>query len=366
MKVLYLAHFCDGAGWAIAAENYVRALQSVGVDVVARPIVIHGVRKPSEDIEKLFFKEIRGCTHVIQHTLPTHWDFSEKVKNIGLFVTETDNINYTHWENKLKCMDQVCVPNTEMQHNINVGTKLVPHACDISVYNKKWPTVNIPQLKDKLVFYFVGENIRRKRINAILTAYNSAFDVNDNVVLVIKTGRSGQSPQDTANDINQSNNTVKKSLRLYAKRDLYPELVIIPSQITNEELYGLHQSSDCFVNATFGDAWNQPCFDALGFGNTIISPLIGGMKDYLFGAIKCYPVMYNMDICFGADPFLPDLHTGRELWASVNINHLSEQMKAVYKDYLGGNVQKIEQHRKLAEKYSYENIGKLMVYYLEN
>lgn len=363
MKVLYLGHLVDGAGWAIAAENYIRSLLSVGVDVVARPIVIHGTRKPSEDIEKLFYKPIVGCSTVIQHALPFHYDYSPKVKNIGLFVTETDNITYTHWENKIKCMDSIFVPNTEMQNNLKpIKTELVPHATNTLIYKKEWRKLEIPQAKDKFIFYFIGENIRRKRINAILTAYNSAFDANDNVVLIIKTSRAGQNPQDTANDINQSNNTIKKSLRLYSRRDLYPEIVIIPTVIPDEAIYGLHQMSNCFVNAAFGDAWNQPCFDAFGFGNTIISPFIGGMRDYLSDGNDVHSVKYNMDVCFGADAFLPDLHTGRELWASVNILDLADKMKIVYKNW---NKNKNERNKVLAESYSYENIGTTMLSFLE-
>jgi hypothetical protein len=360
MKVLYLGYFTEGAGWATASENYVRALQAAGVEVVARPIVIHGRRKPSDDILKLFDKPVGGSTHVIQHTFPSQWDYSSKMKNVGLFVTETDNITYTHWENKIKCMDQVWVPNADSALQIKGVTHVVHHAADVSVYDKEWVKPQIPMIEDRLVFYFIGENIRRKRINGILSAYNAAFDINDRVVLIIKTGREGQPPEQTADEINQSNIAVKKGLRLYANRDLYPEIIIIPNNLPIEQLYGLHQTADCFVNATFGDAWNQPCFDALGFGNTIISPIIGGMKEYLFGAIKKYPVNYSMETCFGADPFLPDLHTGRERWYSVQISDLTEMMKVVYANYLREGKSKVEQHKNRAKQFSYEVVGDWM------
>jgi hypothetical protein len=363
MKVAYFGHFTEGRGWATAAENYVRSLVSVGVDVVCRPIIIGGHRQPSPDIIKLCNKSIAGTTHTIQHTMPNFWDHSSKTKNVGLFVTETDNITYTHWENKLKIMDQVWVPNTQMQVEINIPTRLIPHATDISVYAKEYQRPHLPQFQYKYAFYFVGENIKRKRINALLTAYYSEFDCNDDVVMIIKTGKDGQSADDTARDIRQTSDTIKTGLRMYGKRDLYPELVIIPEHMPADELYGLHQYADCFVNASFGDAWNQPCFDALGFGNTIISPLIGGMADYLFGAIKYYPVKCNKEVCFGADPFLPDLHTARENWYAVNIRDLARQMRNAFQsDFLKN---KVPQHKEFAKRYSYENVGKIMLECLE-
>lgn len=363
MKVAYLAHFTEGRGWANASENYVRSLVSVGVDVVCRPVVINQTRMPSKDIFDLCHKPLAGCTHVIQHTIPHHWDFSSKVKNIGLFVTETDNITYTHWENKIKCMDQVWVPNVQMQQELlPIETKLVPHATDISIYDREYRTPYLPEFQDKFVFYFIGENIKRKRLNAILTAYYTAFDMNDDVVLVIKTGRDGQPIEETSKEIQQLSGSIKNSLRLYAKRDLYPEMVLVPGNLSIDELYGLHQYGNCFVNATFGDAWNQPCFDALGFGNTIISPLIGGMKDYLNGCLDVHGVEVTKEIVFGADAFLPDLHTARECWYACNINDLVNKMRSVYDNDVRS---KNEQHKNMAKRYSYENIGTAMLSLLE-
>jgi glycosyltransferase involved in cell wall biosynthesis len=363
MKVLYLAHFTEGRGWANASENYVRSLKAVGVDVVCRPVLINGSRMPSQDIVELCNKPVAGTTHVIQHTMPNFWDYSSKVKNIGLFVTETDSIKYTHWENKIKCMDQVWVPNVEMHLDLKpVHARVVPHAADMSVYNKEYKQPNLPQFKNRFVFYFVGENIKRKRINAILTAYYTAFDCNDDVVLIIKTGRDGQASQETVDDIIKTSNQIKGGMRLYRNRDLFPELVVIPENIPFDELCGLHQFGHCFVNGTFGDAWNQPCFDAFAFGNTIISPLHGGMKQYLNGAMSVFPVDFTKEICFGADPFLPDLHTARENWYTINIRNFADQMKRVYDLE---KTQKVAQHKELAKRYSYENIGELMLQMLE-
>ena len=43
MKVLYLGYYRDGTGWAKAAQNYILALQSAGVDVVPRYVKLNDV-----------------------------------------------------------------------------------------------------------------------------------------------------------------------------------------------------------------------------------------------------------------------------------------------------------------------------------
>ena len=46
MKVLYIGHYRDVSGWARAASDYILAMDSVGIDVVCRPIKLNASVAP--------------------------------------------------------------------------------------------------------------------------------------------------------------------------------------------------------------------------------------------------------------------------------------------------------------------------------
>ena len=45
MKVLYISNYKDGTGWGNAATDYILAMDSVGIDVVAGPLASMGERE---------------------------------------------------------------------------------------------------------------------------------------------------------------------------------------------------------------------------------------------------------------------------------------------------------------------------------
>ena len=138
MKVLYVGHYREGTGWSQAAIDYILALDAVGVDVVCRPIKLNN-NQPElpERILQLENKPSAASTHCIQHVLPHHMEWNGSFeKNIGLFVTETQSINWSPWPARLKLMDEIWVPNVEMvdictRSGIKSPITVVPHA-----YNK--------------------------------------------------------------------------------------------------------------------------------------------------------------------------------------------------------------------------------------
>ena len=58
-------------------------------------------------------------------------------------------------------------------------------------------------------------------------------------------------------------------------------LLIISEDVDSEKIYALHQSSDCLVNPSRGEAWSTPSFEAMAFGNTPICSDFGGPRDFI-------------------------------------------------------------------------------------
>lgn len=360
-KILYIGHYREGTGWSRAAIDYILALDAAGVDVVCRPVKLND-KQPElpQRILELEQKSSKNSTHCIQHVLPHYMDYNGKMHNIGLFVTETDSIAWTGWPSRLKTMDEIWVPNSEMlemcNKEVGVNTRVVPHACDVSKYDKEYPSFDLSIMEDRHLFYFVGEFNRRKRISALIQAYNLAFDRNDNVGLVIKVNKPGMSDEELFHQMSETDRIVKEKLRLYPNDSYYPPVYFITSRLTDDQMGGLHQRCNTFVTLSFGEAWCIPAFDALGYGNNVISSNCGGMRDFLSGAKGCYRVKGTWEPVFGADMILGDLNTGRENWFSVDTNCAIDCMRNSYLD----KPDLSRPNKDIVNKYSYKNIGDYM------
>ncbi len=370
MKILYIGHYREGTGWSQAAIDYILALDTAGVDVVCRPVKLndHQPNLP-ERILELEQKSSKNSTHCIQHVLPHYMDYNGKLKNIALFVTETDSIFWTGWPARLKVMDEIWVPNNEMVKVCKesvpyVPVRVVPHACDITKYGKDYSAFDLSIMEDRHLFYFIGEFSRRKRVSAILQAYYLAFDRNENVGLVLKVNKPGQTAEETFSKLVETDKLVKENLRLYLDDKCYPPVYFITSYMAEDQLYALHKKCNTFVTLTYGDAWCIPAFDALGFGNSVISSNCGGMADFVASYDNSL-VKGTWQPVFGADVVLADLNTGRENWFMADINEVVDAMRYQYSSagmYMCGfqSGLRMDALEKLFETYSYEAVGNKM------
>ena len=366
MKVLYLGCYKDGTGWANAAINYILSLDSVGVEVVPRFVKLNdrSVEIPSK-IQKLETNSDKKCDVVIQHVLPHQIDYrGEFEKNISLYVAETDTCKNSAWPDRINLMDEAWVPNTHLATdfatNSNIATNhfVIPHSCNTSLYQKKYEPIQIPYLKDKFVFYYIGEITRRKNIGALLKAFHLEFGKNENVAMLIKGHIPGQSADETEAHLRDMSNKIKEGLKLYKQASSYHEEVFICDYLTDEQIFQIHSTCDCFVSASFGEAWGIPIFDAMAMGKTPICCNNGGPKDFLGngGGIltEC-----RKEPCFGVFDSFDDLYTGKENWYSIDINELRKNMRNIFEDSEKRSSLS-EEGINIAYNYSHIRVGKIM------
>jgi glycosyltransferase involved in cell wall biosynthesis len=259
MKVLYISHHKEASGWGQAARNYILAMDSVGIEVIPKAIRLNGslANLPSRLIE-LENRSPYNCTHCIQHILPNYMKYDNSFKrSIGLFVLETKNISHTTWVDHINLMDEVWVPCIDMSfiHGINKPINIVPHTFDLEPYNKVYQKLNIPQLNNRFVFYFIGEYNRRKHIGALLRAFHTEFEPEEGVELVLKVNKSGISDKDLATEMVGFCNKIKENMRIYSNIDRYKSEIIITTYISEEDMLRLHANCDCFVNPSYGESW---------------------------------------------------------------------------------------------------------------
>lgn len=391
IKLAYLSVFRDGTGYANASIHNMLAMEAGGIDVVARGISLsqsknHDLAKKIEHLER---KSTDGVDIVFQHILPHMFEYKAGLKNIGFFTCETTHFRRSNWGNCCNLMDEIWVPSIQnaqaaKESNVTVPIRIFPHACDVTRFNNKPNPLNIPILKNKCVFYTIGEMTRRKNIVAILRAFYNAFSLRDDVVLVIKTNAPGKSSEEATNTLQATIEDVKKALHTYVRHQYYPPTVCVTDFLSDQKLDQLHNACDIFVSASHGEAWGIPAHDAMGFGNPVILSNWGSFPELTYAQAKSYwngdrrtqhlsdrltfkhpgeidcgwLIHGQLTPCFGQTDSFPDLYTGDEFWFDPNIEHLIVCMKQAYTEWQNGELNKRGlAAMKRAAQFSYNKIG---------
>jgi len=334
MKTMYIGHWRDGSGYGQAAQDYLLSMREVGLDVCARPFRLNNnAWEVDARVEELEKTDSSDCSVIIQHTLPHHMRYNGNFKNVGLFASETSQFRGSTWPSRLKQMDELWVPNYQMtlalrDSGVDKPTKIIPHAVDTSWFRRSYEPIQIPEIRDTFVFYFIGELNVRKNLIALLKAFHTEFRRNEPVSLVLKVNKPNTTEEECTNQTLQICQNVKEGLKLKrAKRE-----IIISQRLTTEQMMQLHSTCNCLVAPSYGEACHIPSLYALGFGNTpIITDIYGGFE-HINGAngfvVKSEPTpVFAMN-----EGTFSDLYLGTENWDSISIPELKWCMRKVYED----------------------------------
>lgn len=385
MKICYLGVYKDGTGYANQAIHNMLAMEAGGIDVVARAICLSQTKnyELAKKVEHLEQKSTNNVDIVIQHILPHLFEYKKDVKNIGIFDWETTHFNRSNWSYCCNLMDEIWVPSIQnvqaaKDSNVTVPIKVLPCACDITRFDNPPKPLDIAPLKNKCVFYVIGEMTRRKNIIAIIRAFYSAFSLRDDVALVIKTNIPGKSPNESTDILKTTTEDIKKSLHTYVRQQYYPPIICITDFLPDQKLDQLHTACDVFVLTSHGEAWGIPAHDAMGFGNPVILSNWGAFPELTCaqaseywepktkkfrwpGEIDCgWLIKGQLTPCFGAVESFPDLYTGAELWFDPDIEQLITHMKRAYIEWQDGKLQiRGEAAKKRAAEFSYIKVGQI-------
>lgn len=370
MKVLYIGHYKENSGWAVAATEQILALHKAGIDVVCRNVTL---TQDKQNVHPLILeleqKDSGGCDICIQHVLPHHLVGGNAFKkNIAFLESESTSLKHTGWLEHLRLMGEIWVPNVDLKNSlvddgIDIPIQVVHHPCDISRYTKKYAEMGIPGAEDTFKFYYVGDLNGRKNLESIITCFHSEFDRSEPASLILKLKKFGHSPEQVKQVIDQIITKVKTELRMYPDLRLYKPDIVISEDVTDDNICSLHQYGDCFVCPTYGEAWSLPSFDAMAFGSYPICSNYGGPKEFVSedcGAL----VDGSYSVCKCPDAAFPNIFTGREYWFQPCEMQIRKAMRNAYERHqedplgtkrtwkLGGLAQ--------AKLFSYEDVGAYM------
>ncbi len=219
------------------------------------------------------------------------------------------------------------------ESGVSIPLNVVPHATNIERFMQSYePLDSLKPYRESgdFIFYFIGELVRRKNLQALLQAFHLEFDPSEPVQLVIKTSQAGASKEDLERKLHILTAEVKEGLKLHGgKADFYKKEAFFLDRLTDNGIMRLHSSCDCFVMPSYGEAWCIPAFDAMAMGRSPIVTACTGFLDYLSEAQGWLVPARQEPVCGATDTF-SDLFTGNELWWSIDVPSLRRAMREAF------------------------------------
>jgi len=371
MKVLYIGYYKEDSDWGKLTSNNILALDSAGVDVVCRSINLGVSRQISGKLAELEDKSTDDCDVCIQHVFPDNLVSSDKFKkNIAIFGNGFVELKHTTSMEKLELADEVWVPNVRsaeyLGSNLNKPCKYVPFSCQIDNYTKRYQNIDIPYAQNQFKFYSFIDPDDTRTLDTTLSCFHAEFDSSENVSLILLAT---SNPEGAREKIDNTSLAVKKALGLQKDPSMYVrDIIITEANLTESNLYEMHQYSDCFLSLSGGEPWSPHTLDAMAFGNTPIATSLGGVESFLKdngtligGGFECYktPVETRSGPSLGKDYRLIPCH--REIRLA---------MRNAYNGWLKNPIKYTNDNRakglEKAKEFSLQSVGKIMKEELDN
>lgn len=352
-KILYIGPVRDFSGYATAARGYIRALHQAGADLTVRPVRYDQADpgtayKPTPLESALLQKSLHGVDVVIQHLTPNEMRIAPGKTNIAVVAWETDRIPQ-YWVDKLNQFDGVitfCEASVEAFKNSGVKVPIykVPHTFDMSSYSldgvEPVASPSEPDLLSKrFVFYNISQFSAKKGIDILLRAYLTEFHgQKDDVMLLLKTYiNMGGNREQEREKLRLYVESVKQGMRLPA--DGYPPIMLVTKTLPEAMVKRLHKTGDCYVCSSRGEGWCIPAFDALAYGNKLVTTPWGGMGEFAMVQgnyleqipthphRNVYEVDYTMEPLVGQGHPDPELYTSKDKVAEPSVSSMMEAMR---------------------------------------
>jgi glycosyltransferase involved in cell wall biosynthesis len=343
MKVLYISPYLGFSGYSTAARGYVAALHKVGVDIILRNVKYdEGQEHQLEGWEReLFTRAPDDVDIIIQHLTPNEMAVCEgtgSAKYIGMLATETDSISSV-WAESLNRMDAIITFCNMSAEAIKKGgcTKpihVMPHTFNMERYQEVLEPIldisgEVPadDAEKPVVFYNISQISTKKGIDTLLRAYAGAFRDGENTLLILKGYFNQMTRTSEEEEIMKFVESVKDGMRLPAP----PPIVVISQILDDNKIARIHATGDVYVNASCGEGWGIPLFDAAAYGNGIVSTLWGGPAAFL-KEDGIYEVGHSIEPVYGMRHPIPYMFTSAEQWAEPSVNSMIKQMRMAYQD----------------------------------
>lgn len=319
-KTLWISPAKDMSGYAKASRNYLRALQNEP-NLVARSVRYDSGNKQSlsKELAELHCRDASNAEIIIQMLTPNEMRPVEGKRNIAMCCWETSRIPQL-WVDQLNKFDKIIVPcNANKAAFISSGVtkpiEKIPFIFFRDEYVESNERFTIPGTNEEtIIFYNISQWSPKKGIEDIIKAYYLAFQKGENVLLVLKGYFNMQNQSGDAQRLLDQITQIRNNMKL----PTFPKIYVTDMSLSEKDIGKLHQSCDVYVNFSKGEGWGVPAYEALLWGNHLISPVHTGMSEYL-PDYKWISVSHKPEPVYGMVHADPTLYTSLETWYSVDV-----------------------------------------------
>ncbi len=348
-------------GYGDAADRLVNALRGEGTRVAyrgwsntrggAEPALVPFSRDVAPD------EEAAPGTPTVVHLVPEYYPLvHEVIAGLGPFVAhtvwETDRVP-AHWPDLINQADRVVVPtewNREVfaSGGVTIPIDVVPHvACD-PVPGDEGASLAIDD--DLFVVYSIGRWDQRKAMFHTVRAFLEAFDGDDPVVLVVKSGpRIEMPPIEAWGTSNPMAWTTGWQVAHLVSRYANPAHIRLEvGTWTDEQIAGLHTRGDCYLSLPRGEGWGIGAFDAAAYGNPVVATGWGGLLEFLDPTVASLarstlvPVEHHAFASYSPD----------QRWAEPDVDHAAQLLRSVFDDRVTARERAVEFSEHVLREYA--------------
>jgi glycosyltransferase involved in cell wall biosynthesis len=276
---------------------------------------------------------------VIICTLPLDCAKALEIVSQG-FTGEPDRIvAYTTWEGltvplqvsgAFAPFDAVLVPSRANREVLAPRCPVPVHVVPIP-YDDTVPRMPVTPPSDQpFRFYWIGAWTLRKNPLGLVRAFAHAFGPSDGVELLLHSPGVDRTVY------------VAGLASCGLEQQQLPPITLSSVRVDDDTMRLMHATSDCFVTAARGEAWNLPAFDAMLAGRHVIAPYGMGSDDFLLETSADLidgwetPAMVDVEV-LGSDDGGVRLRTkgaqglnARSLWVEPNLVLVAEAMRDAY------------------------------------
>jgi len=332
MSLCFTGPVLDFSGFAHAASNMLAALRKSDLDIVVRPLRYdNGSKFVSPDwMNEMMRRPLTGINMLIQCTTPNIEAVPKPGICNGIYTfVECDRIPFT-WAAKLNKFDFIIVSskyNASAMVNSGVTKPIlvIPIPFDSETVLCEPSESSLINANGRTVFYNISQLSGKKGIDALIRAYISAFvDKPDEVLLVLKTyvnmGDRSRDRQIIKNFIDK----VKQGARIPSNK--LPPIQVITDTLDNSQMSRLHKDCHVYVCSSRTEGFCIPAFDAMAYGNVLISNNYGGLAEFvnpntaiIYGGCETN--------CFDMPHHDPSHFTGMSRWFEPSTSQMADSMR---------------------------------------
>ena len=221
---------------------------------------------------------------------------------------------------------------------------VVPLGVDCEIFKPGEETTS-----ETTIFGNFGKWELRKGHDILINAFNSAFEDNDNVQLVMCPHNFFLKPHQT-----------EQWVRKYKDSKLGDKVVIIPRMPDQQSVYNIMRQIDCGVFPSRGEGWNLELLELLAIGKQVIATDYSGHTEFC-DRPSC--LMIN-----GIDEVEPAVDgvffNGQGNWAKLNADHVDQlinHMRSVHQQKQNKQLLSNKKGVLIGQKHSWENVASSLI-----